>query len=115
MEKQLGKTFRVHLEQGQNLLAEVVVKIGVFRVAHIIDEDQSTALRLGALQSYVQLVNHALGHENQTGSSVTALRRHGHKGRWVTRSVDRQSRSVDPSAETALFLPFHDSSSCNKN
>lgn len=49
-----------HLEQRQYFLAEVVVKVGVFGIAHVVDENQTGALSVDAFQGHIQLVHHSL-------------------------------------------------------
>ena len=49
-----------NLKQRKYFLTEVIVKVGVFGIAHVVDEDQTTALGVDAFQGDIQLVNHSL-------------------------------------------------------
>lgn len=49
-----------YLEQSQNLLTQVVVEVGVLGLGHVVDEDETGALRLHTLQGNVQLIHNAL-------------------------------------------------------
>jgi len=51
---------KTHLEQRENLLGEVVVKVRVLGAAHVVDEDEASALRLRVLERAVQLIDDAL-------------------------------------------------------
>jgi len=51
---------KTHLEQRENLLGEVIVKVRVLGAAHVVDEDEAGALRLRVLERAVQLIDDAL-------------------------------------------------------
>lgn len=51
---------KTYLEQRENLLGEVVVKVWVLGPAHVVDEDQTGTLRLRVLKRTVQLIDDAL-------------------------------------------------------
>lgn len=44
-----------YLQQGQDFLRQFIVKVGIFRATHIVDEDQAGLLRLDVFNCHVQL------------------------------------------------------------
>lgn len=49
-----------YLEEGQDLLRQLVVEVGIFRAAHVVDEDEAGLERLQLLERHVQLEYDAL-------------------------------------------------------
>ena len=54
-----------HLQQRQYFLAQVVVEVGVLGITHVVDEHQSRALGVDALQCDIQLINDTLPEEER--------------------------------------------------
>lgn len=49
-----------HLQEGQDLLTQIIIKVGKLGVGHVVDKNNSGALRDGILQCCVQLINDTL-------------------------------------------------------
>lgn len=52
--------WETYLQEGENLLGEVIVEILVFAVRHIVNENQTMLLSVCALKGCIQLVHNTL-------------------------------------------------------